>query len=104
MTAFTDTWQWSTRRYEELSHDPQNQTLLPLMESLYGILGTSEMMAYLVMMAPRLMELQACAEAHRQPVFALRPYREPLSENAAGHDLPSPLLSERDHLEAHEYS
>ena len=56
--AFEDTWDWSTRRYEEFRNDPRNLSLLPLMESLYGILSTSEMMAYLVMMAPRLVELK----------------------------------------------
>ena len=56
--AFEDTWEWSTRRYQEFRNDERNLRLLPLMESLYGILGTSEMMAYLVMMAPRLVELK----------------------------------------------
>ncbi|MBI2842216.1 MAG: site-specific DNA-methyltransferase [Armatimonadetes bacterium] len=57
ITAFTDTWQWSKRRYEEFFDDPRNAKLFDLMESLYRILGQSEMMAYLVMMAPRLLEL-----------------------------------------------
>ncbi|MDO8682364.1 MAG: site-specific DNA-methyltransferase [Armatimonadota bacterium] len=55
--AFTDTWQWSKQRYEEIFDDPRNTKLFDLMESLYRILGQSEMMAYLVMMAPRLLEL-----------------------------------------------
>ncbi|MDO8682833.1 MAG: DNA methyltransferase [Armatimonadota bacterium] len=55
--AFTDTWQWSKQRYEEIFDDPRNAKLFDLMESLYRILGQSEMMAYLVMMAPRLLEL-----------------------------------------------
>jgi len=57
ITAFTDTWQWSKARYEAFFDDPQNARLFNLMESLYRILGKSEMMAYLVMMAPRLLEL-----------------------------------------------
>lgn len=55
--AFTDTWQWSKRRHEEFRNDPRNARLFELMESLYGILGQSEMMAYLLMMAPRLLEM-----------------------------------------------
>ena len=45
ITAFTDTWQWSKRRYEEFFDDPKNARLFDLMESLHRILGTSEMMA-----------------------------------------------------------
>ena len=57
ITAFTDTWQWSKRHYEEFFDNPKNAKLFDLMESLYRFLGQSEMMAYLVMMAPRLLEL-----------------------------------------------
>lgn len=57
ITAFTDTWQWSKRHYEMFFDDIRNQRLFELMEALYRILGQSEMMAYLVMMAPRLLEL-----------------------------------------------
>ncbi|OPZ85993.1 MAG: Modification methylase BamHI [bacterium ADurb.Bin429] len=57
IVAFEDTWQWSRRHYEEFFEDPRNQRLFELMQSLYTILGTSEMMAYLVMMAPRLLEM-----------------------------------------------
>ncbi len=57
ITAFTDTWQWSKRHYDEFFDEPKNARLFPLMNSLHDILGTSEMMAYLVMMAPRLLEL-----------------------------------------------
>ena len=58
ITAFTDTWQWSKRRYEEFFGDPRNAKLFDLMESLHRILGGSEMMAYLLMMSPRIMEMQ----------------------------------------------
>ena len=57
ITAFTDTWQWSKRRYDEFFEDHRNARLFPLMNSLHEILGSSEMMAYLLMMAPRLLEL-----------------------------------------------
>ena len=57
ITAFTDTWLWSKRRYDEFFDDEYNARLFPLMNSLHDILGQSEMMAYLLMMAPRLLEL-----------------------------------------------
>ena len=57
ITAFTDTWEWSKRRYDEFFDDARNARLFPLMNSLHEILGSSEMMAYLLMMAPRLLEL-----------------------------------------------
>ncbi len=57
ITAFTDTWQWSKRHYEEFFDDTRNQRLWEVMEALYRILGQSPMMAYLVMMAPRLLDL-----------------------------------------------
>ena len=57
ITAFTDTWLWSTLHYQDFFDDPRNARLFDLMESLHRILGQSEMMAYLVMMAPRLIEL-----------------------------------------------
>jgi len=58
ITAFTDTWQWSKRRYDEFFEDPRNARLFDLMDALHKILGSSEMMAYLVMMAPRLLDLR----------------------------------------------
>ncbi|MDO8585869.1 MAG: DNA methyltransferase [Armatimonadota bacterium] len=58
IAAFSDTWQWSKRRYEEFFDDSGNSELFNLVESLYRILGQSEMMAYLVMMAPRLMDIR----------------------------------------------
>ena len=57
ITAFSDTWQWSKRRYEEFFDDGRNARLFPLMNSLHDILGQSEMMAYLLMMTPRLLDL-----------------------------------------------
>jgi len=57
ITAFTDTWQWSKARYDEFFDDMANARLFDLMTSLHRILGNSEMMAYLVMMAPRLLQL-----------------------------------------------
>ena len=57
ITAFTDTWLWSKKTYDDFFDDEHNARLFPLMNSLHDILGNSEMMAYLLMMAPRLLEL-----------------------------------------------
>jgi DNA modification methylase len=59
ITAFEDTWQWgqeSEEAYHELvTGGPEK--LVSLVQALRSFLGTSDMMAYLVMMAPRLVEL-----------------------------------------------
>ena len=57
ITAFTDTWQWHKRSYQDFFEDPRNAKLFDLMESLYRVLDGCPMMAYLMMMAPRLLEL-----------------------------------------------
>jgi len=59
--AFSDTWQWDTAAraaYEALVGDPQAPAKVARMiEAFYQFLGPSEIMAYLVMMTPRLLEL-----------------------------------------------
>lgn len=55
--AFEDTWQWSPKLYNEFMEDTRNAKLFDLVDALYKILGDSEMMAYVVMMAPRVLEL-----------------------------------------------
>lgn len=57
--AFEDTWHWtheSEATYQELVTDAPER-LARLIEAMRQMLGTSDMMAYLVMMAPRLTEL-----------------------------------------------
>lgn len=59
ITAFEDTWHWtheSEAAYQELVTDAPER-LARLVEAMRQMLGTSDMMAYLVMMAPRLLEL-----------------------------------------------
>ncbi len=55
--AFEDTWEFSHALYDEFKADERNARLWKLVNSLYDILGKSEMMAYVIMMAPRLLEL-----------------------------------------------
>jgi len=64
--AFEDTWEWgdeSEREYHglldgSLLREKPNPKLITLMQAMMGYLGESSMMAYLVMMAPRLMEMR----------------------------------------------
>lgn len=58
--AFDDTWQWdqnAERTYHEVVADGPNK-LSKLIEALRKFLGSNDMMAYLVMMAVRLVELR----------------------------------------------
>ena len=57
--AFTDTWNWAdvAQTYAEFVDDCPNTAVVDMMQSLYGFLRASPMMAYLAMMAPRLIEL-----------------------------------------------
>lgn len=59
ITAFEDTWHWgeqAEREYNEILHQ-SNTDVSELMSSLRRFLKESDMMAYLVMMANRLLEL-----------------------------------------------
>jgi site-specific DNA-methyltransferase (adenine-specific) len=59
ITAFEDTWHWGSES-EEAYHDLVTQgpePLVTLMQTLRAFLGSNDMMAYLTMMAPRLVEL-----------------------------------------------
>ena len=59
ITAFEDTWHWTLETeatfHELIATAPEN--LISLMQALRSFLGRSDMMAYLTMMAPRLVEL-----------------------------------------------
>jgi site-specific DNA-methyltransferase (adenine-specific) len=60
ITAFEDTWHWghdSEALYHETVRTTNNKRLADLLQALRSFLGTSDMMAYLTMMAPRLAEL-----------------------------------------------
>jgi DNA modification methylase len=57
--AFEDTWHWNEQaehEYEELLHQ-SNTNVAEMMKALRGFLGQNDMMAYLTMMANRLLEL-----------------------------------------------
>ncbi|MGH9782968.1 MAG: DNA methyltransferase, partial [Terriglobia bacterium] len=58
--AFEDTWQWdhgaAAAYHEIVEHGPQRVS--KVMQAFWTFLGPSDMMAYLAMMAPRLVELR----------------------------------------------
>ncbi|MFZ0698655.1 MAG: DNA methyltransferase [Thermoplasmata archaeon] len=58
--AFTDTWRWDAearRQYDELTTGPASRAAQALL-ALHNFLGPTDMLAYLSMMAPRLIELR----------------------------------------------
>jgi site-specific DNA-methyltransferase (adenine-specific) len=57
--AFTDTWHWidAKQTFDEFIDTCENAAVVDMMKALYGFLRASPMMAYLAMMAPRLVEL-----------------------------------------------
>jgi site-specific DNA-methyltransferase (adenine-specific) len=58
--VFEDTWHWGLES-EELYHETvlNGGRLSELLQAMRAFLGQSDMMAYIVMMAPRLMELRS---------------------------------------------
>ncbi len=59
ITAFYDSWHWgdqAEREFDELIHQP-NTDVAQVMKALRAFLGENDMMAYLTMMANRLLEL-----------------------------------------------
>jgi site-specific DNA-methyltransferase (adenine-specific) len=57
--AFTDTWSWAddADTYHQFIDNCPNVAVVELMEALHSFLKHSPIMAYLAMMAPRLVEL-----------------------------------------------
>ncbi len=65
ITAFEDSWHWgeqAEREYDELLHQP-NTDVAELTKALRSFLGENDMMAYLTMMANRLIELHRVLKA-----------------------------------------
>ncbi|GIV07891.1 MAG: restriction endonuclease subunit M [Fimbriimonadales bacterium] len=55
--AFTDTWHWSERAFHEFIEGCSRPALVELLQGFVRTLGRNDLTAYLVMMAPRLIEL-----------------------------------------------
>ena len=63
--AFEDSWHWgeqAEREFAEIMHQP-NTDVAEMMRALRGFLGENDMMAYLTMMANRLLELHKVLKA-----------------------------------------
>ena len=101
ITAFEDTWQWSLEAeavYKEIVTSGPRK-LADLMQALLAFLGRNDMMAYLVMMAIRLVEL------HRvlKPTGSIYLHCDPTASHYLKLVLDAILaseLSQRDYLEA----
>ena len=57
------------------------------MQAFRKLLGTNDMLAYMSMMAPRLLELRRVLKPDRQPLPALRPHGQSLPEAVTRFDL-----------------
>ena len=87
--AFTDTWEWTQeaeRTYEqEIITNPGTPANVKEMVSAFRqFIGSNAMMAYLVMMTPRLVELRRVLKPLRLHLPPLRPDCEPLPQAAHG--------------------
>lgn len=72
--AFEDTWHWDTeaaRVYQELTEQPGK--VGDVMQAFFRFLGGNDMMAYLTMMAPRLVELRRVLKPTGSLYFHLTP-------------------------------
>lgn len=66
ITAFEDSWHWgeqAEREFDELLHQG-NTDVAQMMKALRAFLGENDMMAYLTMMANRLLELHRVLKPH----------------------------------------
>ena len=103
--AFDDTWHWSMESeypYQDVvTHGPKK--LADLLQAMRSFLGQNDMMAYLTMMAQRMIELPR-PETDRQHLPPLRPHRQPLPQAAHGRRVRAGEFSERNHMEASERS
>jgi site-specific DNA-methyltransferase (adenine-specific) len=63
--AFTDTWNWAdaAQTYAEFVDDCPHTAVVEMMDALHDFLRNTPMMAYLAMMAPRLVELHRVLKA-----------------------------------------
>ena len=82
--AFEDTWHWTDeaeKAFDEVMTSG-NTDAAEMLRAMRSFLKENDMMAYLTMMAVRLLELHRILKATGSALPALRPYSEPLSEDA----------------------
>ena len=107
--AFTDTWEWTLeaeRTYEqEIITNPDTPANVKDMISAFRqFIGSNAMMAYLVMMTPRLVELRRVLKSTGSIYLHCDPTASHYLKLPHGYRLWSRELPERDHLEAHIWS
>ena len=86
--AFDDTWHWhppTEKAFDEVMQSG-NTDVAELLNAMRSFLKENDMMAYLTMMAVRLIELHRVLKADRVTLSALRPDREPLPKTSARRD------------------
>ncbi len=75
ITAFEDSWHWgeqAEREFDELVHAP-NTDVSEMMQALRRFLGENDMMAYLTMMANRLLQLHRVLKPTGSPYLHCDP-------------------------------
>ena len=80
--AFTDSWHWTQTAqdtYQDIVINGPTK-VGGLIGALHEALGNNDVMAYLVMMTARLIELHRVLKTHRLSIPALRPRSQPLFE------------------------
>ena len=86
ITAFEDTWRWSWESeiaYQDVvTHGPEK--VGNLLAALRQFLGQNDMMAYLTMMAQRMIELHRVLKPTGSIYLHCDPHRQPLPETAVG--------------------
>ena len=102
IAAFDDTWKWGPQAEEAFDEavmaGPPN--LAELLKALHQVLRRSNMLAYLSMMAVRLVELHRVLKPTGSLFLALRPHRQPLHQAHPGQHLQPQKLPQRNHLGA----
>ena len=107
--AFTDTWEWTQETERTYEQDIIVNAAVPMavkemITAFRQFIGSNAMMAYLVMMAPRLVELHRVVEAHGVDLSALRSDGESLFEDFDGYGVWEGAFRQRNRLEAYDGS
>ena len=103
--AFEDTWRWdqgAERAYQETVETGGDVSRA--LQAFRTLLGESNMMAYLAMMAPRLVELRRVLKPTGSIYLHMRPHGQPLPQAADGRGVQAAELPERDRLETRKRS
>jgi hypothetical protein len=100
--AFEDTWHWGPSAEEAFDRVMQshNTNVAELLRAMRSFLHENDLMAYLAMMAIRLLELHRVVKPTGSLLPSQRSEREPLLENSSRRGFRRGQFCERDHMEA----